>query len=159
MCTRAATLVISDTMPKICAMHPYHVYNAKLHCPSLRTIVSFHLGWIRLTKCAYNIGRTIGSNHGGKHWGGMMSRIGATNAFTPCKALRQCPQSETMFDWQWWLMRYMYPVRQIVVSERYLPIVVNKRGRCGMASTRYMCKGCGCYLHPECFADYHEMEP
>ena len=67
-----------------------------------------------------------------------------------------------MFDWQWRLMRYMYPVRHIMVSERHLPIVVNKRGRCAqcsMGSTRYVCKGCGCYLHPECFADHHEVEP
>ena len=78
-----------------------------------------------------------------KALGGMMLRIGAANAFTPCKALRQCPQGETMFDWQWRLMRYMYPVRHIVVSERHLPIVVNKRGRCaqcGMGSTRYVCQ-------------------
>ena len=57
-----------------------------------------------------------------KALGGMMLRIGATNAFTSCKALRQCPQGETMFDWQWRLMRYMYPVRHIVVSERHLPM-------------------------------------
>ena len=33
-----------------------------------------------------------------------------------------------MFDWFWRLMRYMYPIQQIVVSERHLPIVVNKLG-------------------------------
>ena len=65
-----------------------------------------------------------------------------------------------MFDWQCRLMQDMYPARQIVVNERHFPMVVIKRGRCahrGTSSTRYICKGCGCYLHLECFADYHEV--
>ena len=102
--------------------------------------------------------------HRFKSWwkalGGMVLRIAATNAFTSCKALRLCPQGETMFDWQLRLMRYMYPARHIVVTERHFPMVVNKRGRCahrGTGSTRYICKGCGCYLHLECFAGYQEV--
>ena len=43
--------------------------------------------------------------------------------------------------------------------DKHLPIVVGKRGfcvHCGMGTTRYKCKACGCYLHVECFADHHE---
>ena len=88
-----------------------------------------------------------------------MLRIAATNAFTSCQALRLSPGGETMFDWQWRLMRYMFPARQIQVVDKHVPIVVGKRGfcvHCGMGTTRYKCKACGCYLHVECFADHHE---
>ena len=94
-----------------------------------------------------------------KALGGMVLRIAATNAFTSCQALRLSPGGETMFDWQWRLMRYMFPARQIQVVDKHVPIVVGKRGfcvHCGMGTTRYKCKACGCYLHVECFADHHE---
>ena len=94
-----------------------------------------------------------------KALGGMVLRIAATNAFTSCQALRLSPGGETMFDWQWRLMRYMFPARQIEVVDKHVPIVVGKRGfcvHCGMGTTRYKCKACGCYLHVECFADHHE---
>ena len=64
-----------------------------------------------------------------------------------------------MFDCQWRLMRYIFRARQVEVADKHLPIVVGKRGscvHCGMGTTRYMCKTCGCYLHIECFADHHE---
>ena len=94
-----------------------------------------------------------------KALGGMVLRIVATNAFTSCQALRLSPGGETMFDWQWRLMRYIFPARQIEVADKHVPIVVRKRGscvHCGMGTTRYMCKACGCYLHVECFANHHE---
>ena len=90
---------------------------------------------------------------------GMVLRIAATNAFTSCQALRLSPGGETIFDWQWRLMRYIFPARQIEVVDKHVPIVVGKRGacvHCGMGTTRYKCKACGCYLHVECFADHHE---
>ena len=91
--------------------------------------------------------------------GGMVLRIAATNAFTSCQALRLSPVGETIFDWQWRLMRYIFPARQIEVVDKHVPIVVGKRGfcvHCGMGTTRYKCKACGCYLHVECFAHHHE---
>ena len=94
-----------------------------------------------------------------KALGGMVLRIAATNAFTSCQALRLSPGGETMFDWQWRLMRYIFPARQIEVVDKHVPIVVGKRGacvHCGMGTTGYKCKACGCYLHVECFADHHE---
>ena len=105
--------------------------------------------------------------HREEHWfqswwkalGGMVLRIAATNAFTSCQGLRLSPGGETMFHWQCRLMRYIFVARQIEVADKYVPIVVGKRGscvRCGMGTAPYMCKACGSYLHIECFADHHE---
>ena len=94
-----------------------------------------------------------------KALGGMVLRIAATKAFTSCQALRLSPGGETMFDWQLRLMRYIFPAGQIEVVDKHVPIVVGKRGscvHCGMGTTRYKCKACGCYPHVECFADHHE---
>ena len=48
-----------------------------------------------------------------KALGGMVLRIAATNAFTSCQALRLSPGGETMFDWQWRLMKYISRQRKM----------------------------------------------
>ena len=89
---------------------------------------------------------------------GMLLRMASTNAFTSCKALKLCAPGETMHNWQWRLMRYIFPARTIEVQAKHLPIRA-KRGTCVCCrggTSMYKCQACGVSLHVDCFAKYHQ---
>ena len=89
---------------------------------------------------------------------GMLLRMASTNAFTSCKALKLCAPGETMHNWQWRLMRYIFPARTIEVQAKHLPIRA-KRGTCVCCrggTSVYKCQACGVSLHVDCFAKYHQ---
>ena len=89
---------------------------------------------------------------------GMLLRMASTNAFTSCKALKLCAPGETMHNWQWCLMRYIFPARTIEVQAKHLPIRA-KRGTCVCCwggTSMYKCQACGVSLHVDCFAKYHQ---
>ena len=89
---------------------------------------------------------------------GMLLRMASTNAFTSCKALKLCAPGETMHNWQWRLMRYIFPARIIEVQAKHLPIRA-KRGTCVCCrggTSMYKCQACGVSLHVDCFAKYHQ---
>ena len=75
-----------------------------------------------------------------------------------CKRLKVCAPSETMHDWHWRLMRYIFPARKLDVQAKHLPIRAN-RGMCvccRRGTSLHQCQACGIALHIDCFAAYHQ---
>ena len=69
----------------------------------------------------------------------MLLRTASTNAFTSCKALKLCAPVESMHNWQWRLMRYIFPARKNEVQAKHLPIRA-KRGTCVCCRAERRCK-------------------
>ena len=89
---------------------------------------------------------------------GMLLRMASTNAFTSCKVLKLCAPGETMHNWHWRLMRYIFPARKIKVQAKHLPIRA-KLGTCVCCrggTSMYKCQACGVSLHVDCSAQYHQ---
>ena len=63
-----------------------------------------------------------------------------------------------MHNWQWHLMRYIFPARKIEVQAKHLPIHA-RRGTCVCrwdGTWTHKCHTCGVSLHVDCFAEYHQ---
>ena len=65
---------------------------------------------------------------------GMLLRMASTNAFTSCKALKLCVPGETMHNWQWCLMQYIFPAQKIEVQAKHLPIRPSEVHACAVGA-------------------------
>ena len=89
----------------------------------------------------------------------MMLQLADVNAFSACHNLNLAESGDTLFDWQWRMMRYMSPPLPKPVSPRcHAPLPVEPRNNCARCSKRthwkwQQCKGV--QLHLECFEAYN----
>ena len=90
---------------------------------------------------------------------GFLLRYAAANAFATCRALERCRGIDSMWEWQWALLRRRYcndaqPRRNI-----HVPVGGAQRracAHCGKGRTQYVRSGCpDTPVHVQCFAPAH----
>ena len=90
---------------------------------------------------------------------GFLLRYAAANAFATCRALERCRGTDSMWEWQWALLRRRYCTDAQPRRNIHVPVAGAQRrtcAHCGKGRTQYVCSGCpDTPLHVQCFAPAH----